>query len=213
MLFSRMSLLLITIAIILAGAAIYNYLHKKAQQKRSLYPLQKELVLELIQDLKSSAIDIILSSKDREDSSVQLTLFEAKNFIDNRRELAREKYDDLRLLFTNNYSQILDFSKYMDNKCLPEDIRDELRNFYNTKYSVVHPDEPYFIVLADSGSETDYSANLQEGLHIGNGEAFDSWLTFKESAGNLNFVIAQWIRENADSTDQVLFEQLHYIEN
>lgn len=213
MLFSRMSLLFIIIAIILASIAIYSYYQKKSQQKKSLYPLQKKLVTELIQDLKSSAIDIILSSKDREDSSVQLTLFEAKNFIDNRRELAREKYNDLPLYFTNNYTQILDFRKYMDNKFLPEEIVDELRNFYNTKYSSVHPDEAYFIVLADSSSETDSSLNLQEGLHSGNGEAFDSWITFKESATNLNFVIAQWIRENADSTDKVLFEQLHYMEN
>ncbi|MCK6649514.1 MAG: hypothetical protein L6Q66_07650 [Bacteroidia bacterium] len=208
-----MFLLLTTIAGILAGVAIYNYYHKKAQQKKSLYPLQKKLVLELIHDLKSSKIDVILSSKNREDSSVQLTLFEAKNFIDNRRELAREKYDDLPLLFTNNYSQILDFRKYMGNKYLPVDILDELRNFYNTKYSMIHPDEPYFIVLTDSSSENKSTANMQEGLHCGNGEAFDSWITFKESAANLNFVIAQWIRENADSTDGVLFEQLHYMEN
>lgn len=158
-------------------------------------------------------IDVILSSNDREDSSVQLTLFEAKNFIDNRRELAREKYDDLPMLFTNNYTQILDFRKYIGNDFLPEEIQDELLNFHNTKYSSIHPTGPYFIVLSDVTSQSDTSGNREEGLHRGNGEAFDSWINFKEGATNLNFVIAQWIRENAESADTVLVDQLQHIEN
>lgn len=208
-----MPLLLFSIPIILIAVSIYVYYYKKAKQKKELLPLQKELVLELIRDLNSSVIDVILSSKDREDSSVQLTLFAAKNFIDNRRELAREKYDDLPLLFTNNYNQILDFRKYIGNKILPEEVLDELQNFYNSTYTSILPTDPYFIILSDSTSESETPENREEGLHRGNGEAFDSWIAFKEGATNLNFVIAQWIRENAESTDTFLVEQLRHIEN
>jgi hypothetical protein len=206
-----MSIFFVVIIILLIAGLLFSYHYKREKQKKDFYPSQKLLLLELINDLKTSKVDVILSKEGPEDSSATLTLFEAKNFIDNGRELSHEKYDDYKLFFTDDSSQVIDFKKYIYSRYLPDEVLDDLKRFYNSEFIKADPTGLYFIVITETGQETTAKEN-NEGLLSGDGEAFESWLTFKESAYNLNFVIGQWIRDNCELNDTKLFEQLDYID-
>jgi len=207
-----MGALLVILCICLMSALIFVF-HKWRQKKRKyVYPKQKEIILELIKDLNSSKIDIILSKIGPDDSSVLLTLFEARKFLNNKRELSLEQYDDYKLFFSENNNQVVDFKKY-SNKFLPDEILTELENFYNAHYTRVYPTGLYFIVVLESRQENWDTEDNSTGLFTGNGRAFETWLNFKESADNLSYVITQWIRENCELTDIELFERLEEIED
>jgi hypothetical protein len=207
-----MPVFLVTLIILLISLAIFSYHSRREKNKKDLYPFRKELLMELIHDLKTRKIDIILSKEGPADSSLSLTLFEAKNFFDNKRELAREEYDDFKLFFTDNYSNILDFRKYVGNKFLPAEVLEDLKSFYNTSYTKADPEGLYFIVITENSVDNNFTEEISYELLSGDAPAFKSWLSFKQNAHNLNFVICQWIRENGDANDTVLFEELEYIE-
>ena len=200
----------LVISIIFISAFVFHARKKKLN--RALYPLRKDFLLELIEDLKSISFGVALSHNGPEDSSIHLSLFEAKKFLDNKRELAREKYDDYIVCFSEKTKTLFDFKKYLDNEFLPDEVSEELKHFQNTEYTIIDSKNPYLIILTENNSEKLHGRESKEILFQGNGEAFDSWLTFKESAHNLNYVIGQWIRENGELNDTILFDQLSYIE-
>ena len=188
------------------------FISKERLHKESL-PFQKSLVLELIHEIKTTELDIILSKKGPPDSSVVLTLFTAKNYIENKRELSLETYQDYKLYFTDNYNQVIDFKKYLNNPFIPEEIQLELKKFYNTGYTDVNPMQTYFILITGNDHEIENSESKSDGLYAGNGEAFKSWALFKESAHNLSYAIGQWIRDNCEPIDGTIYLELVEIDN
>ncbi|MBA2611206.1 MAG: hypothetical protein H0U95_04490 [Bacteroidetes bacterium] len=179
--------------------------NKLKQHKKSLYPIQKKLIQELINDLKNNKIDVILSEEGPKDSSVTLTLLEAKDLMDTKKELAKEKYDDLSLYFTNNINQIIDLDKYFKDPILPKEIISELQHFHNTYYTKADPTDLYFVIITNFNAKKKKLENVGDILYTGNAEAFESWLSFKESADNLNYVINQWLKENSTKNEKEMF--------
>lgn len=207
-----MSILVAFLIISTIFTLAFLFYSRKKRLDRALYPIRKDLLLELIVDLKQMSFGVTLSKIGPEDCSIQLSLFEAKNFLDNKRELAREKYDDYVVCFSDTGKALFNFREYIENKFLPKEVAEELKHFQNTEYALVDPKNPYLIILTENDPDTIYTEENGEILFQGNGEAFDSWLTFKESSHNLNYVIGQWIRENGELNDTILFDQLDFIE-
>src|ERR1700740_2313728 len=116
-----MPAVLLIVIIFLLAALLFFFHNKRKQKKKAIHPLQKKLVLELIDDLRKNKIDILLPNTEPKDSFITLTLFELKDFIDSKRELAKEKYDEFNLLFTNNFNQVIDFQKYFKDAILPKE--------------------------------------------------------------------------------------------
>ena len=199
---------LISLTILFICSIVFFYFYKKEKRNKNLFPQQLELVVELITDLRKSKIDIILSRKGVDDSALILNLLEVKDFIENRRELSHEKYEDYKLFFTDESYQILDFRKYIHNRFLPKDIHEELKHFYNTHFVKTEPEGPYFIIITEPGQENQVSEGSNSGPLSGNGDAVESWLVFREHAANLHFEIDQWIRENANLRDEKILEFL-----
>jgi hypothetical protein len=162
------------------------------------------MVLDLIRELKTSRIDIIFADKSGEKHSATLNLFEARFYLESSKELANDRYNELPLFFSDDPGQVLNFKKFIKRPDFPQEIMDELMDFYNSAYEIVSPEYPYFIIMTDIPSDTEQTESTQDGLFKGNGEAFQSWLSFKECADNLNYVIGQWIKENEKISDSEL---------
>lgn len=167
-----------------------------------MLPGQKEIVLELIRELKTCRIDVVLADLGGEKHSASLNLFEARFYLDGKKELAHERFDHLPVFFDSPSSQVIHFKKFFSQPVFPVEIREELLHFQNTVCEPVKADYPYFIMLTDIQEHDDSDSDA--GLFRGNGRAFASWLAFKECADNLNYVIGQWIREHEKIADSEL---------
>jgi hypothetical protein len=194
-------LLLFIILSIASGLLFFFIKHSK---NADLLPGQKKMVLDLIRELKTSRIDIIFADKSGEKHSATLNLFEARFYLESSKELANDRYNELPLFFSDDPGQVLNFKKFIKRPDFPQEIMDELMDFYNSAYEIVSPEYPYFIIMTDIPSDTEQTESTQDGLFKGNGEAFQSWLSFKECADNLNYVIGQWIKENEKISDSEL---------
>ena len=198
-------LIILILVLILSGLMVFRISRKR--KKQEIFPAQKKLVLELIRELKTSRIDIILSDRSGEKHSATLNLFEARFFLESKKELALEKYDELPLFFSDEVSQVINLKKFINNPVFPNEILEELKDFHNESFKPVRPDIPYFIIITDITTPDQNGEYPLEGLFKGSGEAFSSWLNFKEGADNLNFVIEQWIKENERHVDSELYAE------
>lgn len=193
-------LFILSALLVVAAVLIYKLSH--SGKTRSMLPGQKEIVLELIRELKTCRIDVVLADLGGEKQSASLNLFEARFYLDSKKELAHERFDHLPVFFDSPTSQVLHFKKFLSQSVFPAEIRDELIHFHNTSCEPVKADYPYFIMLTDIQELDDWDSDA--GLFKGNGRAFASWLAFKECADNLNYVIGQWIREHEKIADSEL---------
>ncbi len=175
---------------------LFVYQYGALRRRKKAYPAQRRLVRALVEDLKNSRLDLILMEDNASNYSLTLSLFGIKNFLDNGRKLSRAKYDDHPLFFTDDSSQMINFEKYIHHKALPRPILRELLDFRNTAYTPVEAGNPCFIIITDTVAATSPAEGKTGELFSGNAEAFESWLSFKESAHSLNYVIRQWMREN-----------------
>jgi len=202
-----MSGVFIILSFILIATTTLVYKIKLNRVKAGVLPEQKRIVLDLIRELKKSRIDIILADQSGEKHSATLNLFEARFYLDSTKELSNERYDELPLFFSDDPSQVLNFKKFMETPDFPKEIMDELKDFYNVAYESVRPSHPYFIIITDIQSDLNDWEKPQGALFKGNGEAFQSWLAFKECADNLNYVIGQWIKEHEKFSDSELYAE------
>lgn len=198
---------IILLILLMAMAGLFFFKYRQVKLKELELPAQKKIILDLIRELKTSRIDIIFADKSGEKHSATLNLFEARFYLESSKELANERYDHIPLFFSDDPSQVLSFKKFMDNPVFPKEIMDELIDFYNVDFEVVKPDHPYFIIITDVQPDAADWESPPNGLFKGSGEAFRSWLSFKECADNLNYVISQWIKENEKFSDSELYAE------
>lgn len=190
---------LLTIVLALAGLFLY-YANKNKQKKRDLYPKQAKVISELLDKLKTYRIELLMSLKGTGKTVRSLTLLEVGQHLDNEGELSKEEYDDHKIFFTDTANALSEFTEYIHSDLLPKDILNELKDFHNTKYTEASPTNgAYFVIGKNQHLIPD------EKLVEGNGEAFESWLTFKERASNLEYIINQWLKENEKTGDARIY--------
>lgn len=197
------ALILIFIFVLIAVSSCL-YIYKKIKHKQKILPQQRNLLFHLILDLQKKRHDVLFFNNGSATKPITFSLLDKHIFLNRKHEPLKAKHDDHRILFTNATEQVIDFDKYIKSDFFPKEISDELKLFHNTSYEVIKPPHEYFIIITDVKDETEnYKINYDK-LYEGNAEAFDSWLTFKESAQNLQYVILQWIRDNGGLKDHQL---------
>ncbi len=190
--------LLIAILLIIAGAItllIFSY-RKKEHYRKEILPKQIKLVNELANDLRSCKVKIAVVSETKDNvvksgPPKNLSLAEIGKCIDSNNDLALDKYDDFSV-FIGERSRVINIPKYLFNRYMPDEIQNELRSFNtNDSEKINNPSLPCFILTEDGVIDE------REYLKV-NTEGYESWQQFKESAHSLDFVVKQWLKENAE---------------
>ena len=171
------------------------YIRKTNHFKKYILPEQISLVNDLIKEIDEAKLQLSVCAGSDAERPQSFTLFEIARFIDDDYRFSNELYDEYGIFFADNKNQLIDFNKYITNPLFPKDIREELKIFYNPEFKVqIRPFAPFFKV--DIAQEiADVKDSMRE-FFKGTGEAFENWVTFKESADNLKFMINQWINKS-----------------
>jgi len=192
----------ITILVGITGLilAFVFFLKKRKIYNKQLLPQQTQLVNELISNLQAATMVFEFQNDKYFESPLKCTLFDLVKFLDGKHRLSKEKYDDYQLFFANKTKQLLDFNKYLNNAVLPKVIKEELKAFQNTTFKKVSAKTSnFFKIYFPENDGTISSSELSGNLYEGNEDAYDTWLTLKESAHSLCFVLEQWMNENNSS--------------
>lgn len=162
--------------------------------KKEILPKQTLVVRALLETLSSLQIKLTANTALDSESPQVLSLIDIANFIEGRYRYASEYYDQYKVVFKENKNNLIETDMYLSNPDLPPIIKEELQHFKNSSCKSLVPPGSYFIVEALTLYEP---AIHQNGLCCGDGEAFQNWLTFKESIDNLQFIVYQWLEEKA----------------
>lgn len=201
-----MSAAIISVLLLVSVLVILLFATRQHHTISPMQPGQKQLVLELIKELKKNRIDVILADTGGERHSASLNLFEARFYLDGTKELSQRRFDPLPVFFSEASSQVIDLKRFIQHPDCPEEIRGELQNFFNSNFSPLRPDYPYFIMITEvQDSGVDEASD--NGLFKGDAMAFSTWLSFRECADSLNYVIGQWIREHEKVADSELYAE------
>ncbi len=181
---------ILTLTISLAGLVVY-FQNKRKQRLKDLYPLQVKVLSELLNEIRTHKIFLYRMQNARPEEIGAITMTEAANNLEGTEELAKEIYDDHKLLFSEGVDPFPGLSKYIGNGILPKNIRTELKDFHSTRFERARIGNSPCFVLAPVGHPLQGEVLVQ-----GNADAFDSWLTFKEHVHNIEYLVQQWVVEN-----------------
>lgn len=183
---------ILTITISIAGLIVY-FQNKRKQRRKDLYPLQVKVLSELLREMRTNKLALhIMHGKEQKEVAL-ITVSEVARSLDTPGEFSKEEYDDHKLLIKKGTEPLPGLSKYIGNGILPKDIRSELKDFQNTKFEKVSIGSTACFVLAPIGEPL-----LSEDVLLqGNADAFESWLSFRERANNIEFMVQQWVSENS----------------
>ncbi|MBL7933097.1 MAG: hypothetical protein JNL60_14420 [Bacteroidia bacterium] len=183
---------ILTITISLAGLIVY-FQNKRKQRRKDLYPLQVKVLSELLREMRTNklSLHVVQNAEPKEVGSI--TVSEVAQSLDASGEFSKEKYDDHKLFIAKGAEPLPGLSKYIGNGILPKDIRSELKDFQSTKFEKVSIGNTPCFVLAPNGQRL----MSNEVLLQGNADAFESWLTFRERANNIEYMVQQWVAENS----------------
>ncbi len=162
---------------------------------------QEIIVNQLFHEIDEMGFKVVQTLNDQTVKTRHLTLKEISLLDETDDDLTDEGYDEAEIIFSGSL-QIIEFEKYLTNKNLPRIIREELIYFYNSKYTPVQTEaaKSFTIYLVANNTLSGDGKFFQ-----GDGEAFHSWQSLQECAGNLLFVITQWLSENC--SDKIFIPQ------
>lgn len=183
---------ILTITISIAGLIVY-FQNKRKQRRKDLYPLQVKVLSELLREMRTNKLSLYMMQGAKHTEVGLITVSDVARSLDASGEFSKEEYDDHKLLITKGTEPLPGLNKYIGNGILPKDIRSELKDFQSTKFEKVSIGSSPCFVLAPSG-EPLLSGHV---LLQGNADAFESWLTFRERANNIEYLVQQWVSENS----------------
>lgn len=196
------SVIILILVVIPAGLLFYNF--SRTKKLKEVYPFQKKLILQLIDELSTSSF-YIYQNTNSEITFQEFKLLSTEKKINKR--FSAEVYEDYKITFSCKEFKIIDIEFFTNNPLFPKEIRVELLHFHNTSYEKIKVTPSYFL-FSNSDSELQFSETYE-----GNAEGFESWSGFNECRTNLNYVILQWLRDNATANDFELTSKLNLLGN
>ncbi|MEO6303681.1 MAG: hypothetical protein ABIP51_10985 [Bacteroidia bacterium] len=190
---------------ILVSLIALFYHRKQKREKKEILPEQIKSVHELIDDINSFKIEVLIIGE--EDDLLEngnrfkgLTLFEIGNCLDNKNDLSYEEYDEYDVYIEESVL-LNNITKYLGYTSLPSEIKTEISSFMPGKQGERKQPIPRSVILLPVNKIKSNDVKSQKYIKQ-DAEAFDSWLTFKESSHSLHFVIYQWLKENPVSFEE-----------
>jgi hypothetical protein len=172
---------------------------------RRVLPKHIAKVQELAQYFNSTTIQIIFSVHDLDDGisktsdPITCSIFGISAFND---KIQNERYEDAIILFDTDSNQLFNVEEFINSGLLPEIIVNELSDFYNLKPGTFefsdNNDLATDFVLLKTGVWTGDKINGNVELMQGHATAFESWSNLRDCVEQLEFVIAQWLKNEAN---------------
>jgi hypothetical protein len=190
-----MTLFSILLFLLLAAVGVFAFLKVKKKLLTTILPSQLAVVRQLLKELNETGVRMLPSQKAVKIKLSRLSLKKASRLIDSDTELAGEEFDDDRIFFNSNEPQLFNVKTYLESELLPKEIHEELVCFHNTEYIPANIDNEAYFVFMNVSKDSEEPDKRE--LFEGNGEAYESWLNFKEHTNNLFYLVRQWLKENS----------------
>lgn len=195
-----MSLILIVVIIF---AAIVLFIYKQNKNRRVL-PKHIAKVKELAHYFNSTTIQINFSVHDLDDGisktsdTITCSIFGISAY---NNKILNERYEDAIILFDPDSNQLFNVEEFINSGLLPEIIVNELADFYNIKPETFefsdNNDLATDFVLLKTGVWMGDKINGNIELMQGHAIAFESWSNLRDCVEQLEFVITQWLKNEA----------------
>lgn len=202
-----MSLILIVVIIF---AAIVLFLYKLNKNRRIL-PKHVAKVQELMHYFNSTRIQISFSVHDldygisKTSDTVTCSIFGISGYND---RILNERYEDAIILFDTDSNQLFNVEEFINSDLLPEIIVNELSDFHNLKPGTFdfsdNNDQATDFVLLKTGVWMGDKINGNVELMQGHATAFESWSNLRDCVEQLEFVITQWLKNEAKQENEMI---------
>ena len=202
-----MSLILVVVIIFATIVFILFRLNKG----RRILPTQIAKVNELVHYFNSTRIQIDFSVHDldyrisKTSETISCSVFGISAY---KNKVLNERYEDAIILFDADSNQLFDVEEFINSGLLPKIIVNELSDFLNLKPETYefsdNSDLATDFVLLKTGVWLGDKINGDVELMRGDAPAFESWSNLRDGVEQLEFVITQWLENEAKQERKVI---------